>query len=104
MPELVMMAGGEYKLGTSGVISTPITLPELKKYDPEIIILSLCGFGKKAKAEMITKRPGWEKIDAVKNKRVYVIDDSLLNRPGPRLVEGLKFLVQKINEWKKKKN
>ena len=102
VPELVTMAGGEYTLCKKGHVSKPITLKEVEKYNPEIIILSLCGFGNKSKPEIVTKRHGWEKIDAVKNKRVYVIDDSLLNRPGPRLVEGLKFLVERINEWKKK--
>lgn len=102
VPELVEMAGGEYRLGKPGEVSRPITLKEVEKYDPEIIILSLCGFSNKAKPEMVLKRPGWEKMDAVKNKRVYVIDDSLLNRPGPRLTEGLKFLVEKINGWKRK--
>lgn len=102
VPELVAMAGGEYTLCKKGHVSKPITLKEVEKYNPHIIILSLCGFGSKAKAGMILNRPGWEKIDAVKNKQVYVIDDSLLNRPGPRLVEGLKFLVERINEWKKK--
>ncbi len=101
VPELVMMAGGEYQLCKSGEVSKPITLKEVEKYNPGIIILSLCGFGNKAKPEMVLKRPGWGKIDAVKKKRVYVIDDSLLNRPGPRLVEGLKFLVERIKEWKK---
>lgn len=102
VPELVTMAGGEYALCTKGQISKPITLKDVEKYNPEIIVLSLCGFGNKAKPEMVLKRPGWQNIEAVKKKRMYVIDDSLLNRPGPRLVEGLKFLVQKMNEWKKK--
>lgn len=102
VPELVRMAGGEYRLCAAGEVSRPITLKEVEKYDPEIIILSLCGFGNKAKAEIVTQREGWGKIKAVKNKQVYVIDDSLLNRPGPRLVEGLKFLLERINEWKRK--
>ena len=102
VPELVTIAGGEYELCKAGAISKPITIKEIKKCNPEIIILSLCGFGNKSKAEIVTKRAGWGSINAVKNKRVYVIDDSLLNRPGPRLVEGLKFLVEMINEWKRK--
>lgn len=103
VPELVAMAGGEYKLCASGEVSRPISLKEVEKYNPEIIILSLCGFGKKAKPEMVLKRPGWQNIGAVKQSRVYVVDDSLLNRPGPRLVQGFKFLVERINEWKKEK-
>lgn len=103
VPELVMMAGGEYGLNRKGRPSYPITTQEIARYNPEIIILSLCGFGTKTKKAIITQRKGLEKVDAVKKSRVYVIDDSLLNRPGPRLVEGLRFLVEKVNLYKKEK-
>jgi ABC-type Fe3+-hydroxamate transport system substrate-binding protein len=32
----------------------------------------------------------------VKNGDVYVVDDALLNRPGPRIVEGLKEIERNI--------
>ncbi len=100
VPELVAMAGGIYLI-KKGERSKPITLPQIQTFNPEIIILSPCGFGSKMKTKMVLKRPGWKNIDAVKKKKVYVIDDSLLNRPGPRLVEGLEFLIEKINNFKR---
>ena len=38
-------------------------------------------------------RAGWEEIPAVKNQAVYPINDSLVSRPGPRIVEGLVEVV-----------
>jgi ABC-type hemin transport system substrate-binding protein len=35
-------------------------------------------------------------VNAVRNKRIYVIDSDLLFRAGPRLAEGLKTLAAKI--------
>jgi iron complex transport system substrate-binding protein len=94
VPEMLELAGAE-GIADPGEPSRPISLDEVKDFDPEIMILSLCGFKDQAKKEIITEREGWESLEAVKNDEVYVIDDSFLNRPGPRLVEGL-ALVAKI--------
>ena len=69
----------------------------MQKYDPEIIVVSICGMSDKAPKEWITKREGWENLSAVRNNKVFVFDDSLLNRPGPRLVDGLKKLAEVIH-------
>ena len=37
----------------------------------------------------LAKRPGYDKLAAVKAGRVVVLDDNLVSRPGPRIVEGL---------------
>jgi ABC-type Fe3+-hydroxamate transport system substrate-binding protein len=37
---------------------------------------------------------GWEKINAIKKRRLYTIDPSILNRPGLRLIEGAKAVQQ----------
>lgn len=45
----------------------------------------------------IAKRPGYSGLSAVKNEQVYVIDDNLVTRPGPRLAEGLQQLAKMIH-------
>ncbi|MCU0703781.1 MAG: cobalamin-binding protein [Fimbriiglobus sp.] len=37
----------------------------------------------------LKKRPGWDKLKAVRDGKVYVVDADLVVRPGPRLVDGL---------------
>jgi iron complex transport system substrate-binding protein len=37
----------------------------------------------------LQKRPGWDKLKAVKEGKVYAVDADLITRPGPRLVDGL---------------
>ena len=97
VPGVVKLAGGRYDLIKEGEISRKITLQEIQKYDPEIIILSLCGYGSRPSPTIIYKRKGWEQITAVKNKKVYVFHDDWLNRPGPRLALGLKNLIKIVN-------
>lgn len=49
-------------------------------------------------AESVYARNGWSDISAVKNHKVYVIDDNLYSRPGPRIVEAVLSLEDIINE------
>lgn len=94
VPELVEIAGGDYGLIKSGKRSMPISIDKLFEYNPEKIIISWCGFGEKVDTIQVLNRSGWDLLDAIKNKQIFVLDDNLLNRPGPRIVEGTKKLQE----------
>jgi iron complex transport system substrate-binding protein len=95
IPELIQLAGGESLV--SGGRSREVKLDEIKSFDPHYMILTWCGFGEKAQAELVRYREGWEEVYAVKHDRIFVFDDSYLNRPGPRLVDGLELLSKTIH-------
>jgi len=76
-------------------LSFPVTFDQIQKWNPELIILSICGAGALADPALMTKRSSWESLPAIQKGSVRVIDDSLLNRPGPRLVEG----AQRLFAW-----
>lgn len=64
--------------------------------DPEIIIVPI-GYMGGVKKEDFEKRPGWTAISAVKNNRIFEIDENIVNRPGPRIVQGLQQLARFIH-------
>lgn len=97
IPGLIRETGGEYFI-EEGERSQKFELEDLKEFDPEYIFLNICGSGENLNPEEINKRDGWQNITAVENEDVYVIDDALLNRPGPRIVEGIKQIAEKIKE------
>ena len=97
VPTLVKMAGGDYSLIKAGVHSKEVTTEQIQKYDPEVIVISICGMADKVPKEWVTKRQGWGNLSAVKNNKVYIFDDSWLNRPGPRLIVGLENLAKVIH-------
>ena len=97
VPNLVKIAGGNYSLIKAGTHSKEVSSGQIQKYDPEIIVVSICGMSDKAPKEWTTKRKGWENLSAVRNNKVFVFDDSLLNRPGPRLIDGLEKLAEVIH-------
>ena len=94
IPELVQIAGGDYGLIKSGKRSQPIGIDKLFEYNPEKIIISWCGFGEKVDTIQVLNRSGWDLLEAIKNKQIFVLDDNLLNRPGPRIVDGVKKLQE----------
>jgi iron complex transport system substrate-binding protein len=48
-------------------------------------------------ASAVYKRPNWGSIDAVKMHHVYHLNTDLLQRPDPRLVEGLLCVAQVVH-------
>ena len=99
VPDLVRIAGGKYDLIKSGTHSREVATEQIQNFNPEIIIASICGMSDKAPKDWITKRNGWEKLDAVKNNKVFVFDDSLFNRPCPRLTIGAEKLAEVIYSY-----
>lgn len=91
MDTMIAIAGG---INIGGVLSdsfAQISLEEIILQDPDFIILGDAKWG--ATIESIGQRPGWESLSAVKNEKIFVFDDDLASRPGPRLVDGLEALV-----------
>ncbi|MDE1977656.1 MAG: ABC transporter substrate-binding protein, partial [Elusimicrobia bacterium] len=98
MPELVSSAGGEALFGRAGVHSPAISLEELFAAEPDAILVSPCGFDlERTAAEIpaLTGLPGWSKIRAVRQGRVFMADgNQYFNRPGPRLADSLEILAE----------
>lgn len=92
VPEVARIAGCQQFPVTPGELSPEVTLEQVAAFDPEMIVISWCGAGSFADKKLLTERAGWSALRAVQAGKVRVIDDSLLNRPGPRLVEGARHL------------
>jgi len=77
----------------------PKISPELVvEKDPEVIILGDAPYG--VSAAKIAERPGWAGIRAVREGRVCELtkeQTDVAHRPGPRVAEGLKVLINCIH-------
>lgn len=94
--ELIEMAGG-INIFADAKEAYPIVSSEaVIQRDPEIIVVSL-GYMGGVKKEDFEKRPGWSVISAVKNNRICEIDENIVVRPGPRIVQGLEQLARFIH-------
>ncbi len=92
--EMITLAGGTpITTGSETVFSIP--LEKLVAADPEVIVLGDAAYG--TTAEIAAARPGWSTMTAVRNKAIRPVDDTVVSRPGPRLVEGLRDLALAIH-------
>ena len=100
-PELVELAGGTSVTGEAGKHSPRLEWGTLVELDPEIIVVMPCGFTVTRTRQEIgsmTSRPDWNRLRAVKNRRVFLTDgDQYFNRPGPRIVEAVEILAEIIH-------
>jgi iron complex transport system substrate-binding protein len=48
--------------------------------------------------ETVAKRPGWDKIDAVRNAGVVALDDDIASRWGPRVVDLLRTASEAVGK------
>jgi len=57
---------------------------------------------KYTKKEEVISRDGWEKLDAVKKKKIYLVDSftnySIAYRPSIRILQGLKVLAYTVHD------
>lgn len=80
------------------VTDTSNAFPQLSvetvlKADPAVILLADGGDDGGQTPEMVKARPGWDRVKAVRDGRVVVIDSDIFSRPGPRVLDALEQLV-----------
>ncbi|WP_160723314.1 ABC transporter substrate-binding protein [Bacillus sp. USDA818B3_A] len=63
--------------------------------NPDVVITTY-GYYVKNPVEQVLSRKGWDNINAVKNKQVIDVNSDIMNRPGPRVVEGVEALAKAI--------
>lgn len=64
--------------------------------NPQVIILTEDpNFG--GQPQLVYQRHGWSTVPALQNKRVYAVTPDLVQRAGPRLVDGLEQLAKLLH-------
>jgi iron complex transport system substrate-binding protein len=98
MPELVELAGGSNLFGAKGEHSPRLEWRDLAGHDPEIILLTPCGFDLETcrrEMDVLIRRPEWHELEAVRTSSVFLTDgNEYFNRPGPRLVESVEIIAE----------
>ena len=99
--ELIGIAGGapifpeltDARLAKDRVVD----VAEVARRDPQVIFASWCG--KKVNKDRIRKRPGWERVSAVRDDRIYEIKSTYILQPGPAsLTEGVQQMYAILRE------
>ncbi|MBC5783216.1 cobalamin-binding protein [Ramlibacter sp. USB13] len=89
-PELAVQALGKDRIVPDGA--------EIVRRNPDIVVGSWCG--KKFRAEKVAARPGWDQVNAVRDRQLFEIKSADILQPGPAaLTDGVEQLHRIIVEW-----
>jgi iron complex transport system substrate-binding protein len=96
LASLISIAGGDPITGDPR--STAIQLEDLVAADPELILLGDAAYDASITPESVAARDGWQGMAAVTDGRIVVmVEDPIITRPGPRIIDGLEALAHAIH-------
>ncbi|MCJ7596466.1 MAG: cobalamin-binding protein [Desulfobacterales bacterium] len=94
--DLIRLAGGRNMARDEPITYPRISIEEVLQKKPEVIIISSMERGgrfEKARQDWLK----WPSIPAVQNGRIHLIDSDLIDRPSPRIVQGLEAMARFIH-------
>jgi iron complex transport system substrate-binding protein len=94
---LITLAGGQNIAAQAQGAWVQFSLEAVVASDPEIIILPAKHGTVFTSPEVLKGHPAWREVTAVKQDRIYIIDGDLVDRPGPRIVQGLEKIAEIIH-------
>jgi iron complex transport system substrate-binding protein len=87
--ELIEAAGGE-PIGEPG---KTISAESVAATQPDVLLAAWCGAGDRVPLEKIVEQRHWNNLPAVLRRRVFCINDELLNTPATSLIGGLRAIA-----------
>ncbi len=93
---LIKQAGGINISGEEAIKYPKYSLEQVLRSNPEVILITTMERGSLAEQKKNRWRQ-WNQIFAVKQGRIHLLDSDLLDRPSPRLVDGLEALARAIH-------
>jgi len=97
-PELVEAANGKVLLGLTGQFSQAISWDEVRKADPDFLIIAPCGYPIQRtirELPLLEALPGWRELKCVRGGNVAVADGNLyFNRSGTTIVETVQIIAE----------
>jgi iron complex transport system substrate-binding protein len=101
VPEMIERAGGEDVFGSARTPSFRVTMQDVVREAPEVMLIAPCGYSAEQSGEEYRGMAfceEWSSIPAVRNGRVYALNaNSYYSRPGPRLVTGIEALANLLH-------
>jgi iron complex transport system substrate-binding protein len=94
---LITMAGGENIAAQAQGAWVQLSIEQLVSSDPEVILIDASMGTAVVLKEELMAHPAWQGITAVKQDRIYTIDGDLVNRSGPRIIQGLEEIAKAIH-------
>jgi iron complex transport system substrate-binding protein len=92
--DAITRAGGQNVAEDSDQDYPQYSVEQLLSQDPEFYFI---GSSAGTTVEEVESRPNYENLRAVREGNVVLIDDALVSRPGPRIVEGIRQMAEVLH-------
>lgn len=83
--ELIAVAGGENAFSDGPAGWPQVGLEEIVQRQPDVLIVPTGNWDGEGLLAWFRSAPGWRELRAVREGRVYAVDATIFNRPGPRV-------------------
>jgi iron complex transport system substrate-binding protein len=90
--DLIEQAGGENVVAEAGYVA--YSLEQLLTDNPDVYFATK---GSMSDPSTLKDRAGYSKLAAVTGDRVFVLDDNLVSRPGPRVIQGIRQIAEALH-------
>jgi len=90
--QMLELAGGENIVGHATMPYPKVSLEEVLRRDPEVLLFPVGASEGIPEVEQQRWRK-WASLSAVVHNRLHQVKAELVNRPGPRVVEGIEALA-----------
>ena len=94
--QMLQAAGGDNIAARATAAYPKVSLEEVLRKDPEAIIFPVGTTEGIPEAEQQRWRK-WKGLSAVSQDRLYQVSAELVNRPGPRVIDGVQLLAQLLH-------
>jgi iron complex transport system substrate-binding protein len=91
--DLIRLAGGDNVAGNEKEMYPRFGMEEILKRSPEVILISSMN-PRGNYQKVLQEWSRWKTIPAVKNGQIHLIDSDLIDRPSPRIIEGLEEMAR----------
>jgi iron complex transport system substrate-binding protein len=90
--ELVERAGGSNLFEDLSATAGPISIEAVAARDPDLILTTTAG------PAAFARRPEWQVVRAVRERRFLPVTGSAFDRPSPRAPAAIRELTRKLRE------
>lgn len=94
--QMLELAGGENIVGHTSIPYPKVSLEEVLRRDPEVLLFPVGASEGIPEAEQQQWRK-WTTLSAVVHNRLHQVKAELVNRPGPRAVEGVEAVARALH-------
>lgn len=90
--EAIKLCGGENIFANARTIAPEVSVEAVIAADPDVILSDA------ETLDWMTRWQQWPRLKAVKNRAMITINPDLIDRPGPRLVNGVAKICQQLQQ------